>query len=225
MVIVGFGHKARQGKDYVAKYIAKYYGDAFNRISILSFAEALYGECRNKNRYQPLIKILGDNVRLLFPEGERVYGKEQVPEVFRFMEQRGINEYWGMDEKDALLLQLWGTDIRRKLFSENFWVDIVREKIHAIKSSEGKSLILIPDTRFKNEYQMIKDEGGYYVEVVRINENGQIFSAPDRDTRHKSETDLDDVKYDYLIIAKSGDLKRLERQADYVIRSLILKRV
>lgn len=91
-------------------------------------------------------------------------------------------------------LQKFGTDCFRDVFHKNFWVFQAMKDIKARK--EG--IILIPDTRFPNEYEAIKDKGGYVIRVCK-----DLPPAPGDD--HPSETALDDYNFD-LVIDNNGDL-------------------
>lgn len=64
------------------------------------------------------------------------------------------------------ILQKVGTDIFRKHFHEDIWVDIVRYKLDNWLE-EGQDVV-IPDVRFDNEARMIKEYNGYIWKVERI---------------------------------------------------------
>lgn len=226
-IVIGLGHKARQGKDWVAKEIANSCVNA--NVHILRFASALYKEARNENRNNPLLALtdIGGSKYLIIA-GRDLIGQILVPasehrKVVEFLESRGQRDYWRMEGKDAEFLQIWGDEIRRRMFGENYWTDKVKEEIEAIKESEGINIILIPDTRYKNELELIKNYGGYYIEVIRLNPDETRYIAKDRDSNHASETELDDVKSDYKIYATSGNLELLSKRAKAVM-SLILSR-
>ena len=103
------------------------------------------------------------------------------------------------------------TDFRRNNYGQNYWVDRVNDNILEIMKSynnvDGQDvLIFIPDTRFKNECNYIRDtfgKFGWYINVKRYNGDESRFITQDRDPNHPSETDLDDVNPDYTITAKS----------------------
>jgi len=76
-----------------------------------------------------------------------------------------INLYgyeWTKRNSDAReTLQRMGTDVARKLWGNNFWVDIARES--------ASKFSIFPDTRFANEATMITDDGGIILRVTRAN--------------------------------------------------------
>jgi hypothetical protein len=61
------------------------------------------------------------------------------------------------------ILQWWGTDFRRNLTSEDYWLRVFSAKVSILPND---SLILIPDVRFPNELQLIKKARG---KVWRVN--------------------------------------------------------
>jgi hypothetical protein len=85
------------------------------------------------------------------------------------------------------LLQKIGTDCFRNIIHEDFWI---QRTVAAIKASYS-DFILIPDTRFPNEYDKIKELGGYVIKVLRP----QVETG---DT-HISEMALDGYTFDAVI--------------------------
>jgi hypothetical protein len=162
-LVIGFGHKARHGKDWAAKTIAQTYPG----IKVIGFATALKAYCR--------VKL-------------------------------------GMRVKDPALLQYIGTEVFRK---EN--PDIFVRVLYDTLAEEQPPVVLIPDVRFLNEAAMVKGMGGFVVKVVRVvgdRLDYTPFVSADRDPQHPSEIALDDWRgWDRRIIAVSGNLKDLERQA------------
>lgn len=243
-MIIGLGHKARQGKDTVAKYLEERYG-----FVIIRFADALYEECKNmkivinlaifepENEDCAQIYVYGDLV-------EEFYGEDipkEVHELFDRTDPKDLSvgvecyAYNGMKQKDSALLQWWGMEFRRKQ-DEDYWVKIVRDKIVDLAINkvieESKNYeeltelnIVIPDTRFRNECKMIKDFGGEVWKVERYDRDpdaGYVYIVPyidsSRDSNRPSEIDLDYYKFDRVLSAKSGDLESLYRQVDKIMK-------
>ena len=219
-LIIGLGHRARQGKDYAAQYIA----NTFGNVHILHWADALYKEVQHidhKDNF-PLIKKEGNIYSVFDTIGHdgspihRLFTKDEVPKLDKIFSDRGIFEYEGMEEKDSELLQFWGTDYRRKIFGANYWVN---RTLQDIKSIDDNSIIVIPDTRFFNEFDTIKFMDGIYVEVERYNLDNSRYYANDRDPNHPSENELDDISYDYIIKAQSGDVKTLRDSIINIVKT------
>ncbi len=219
MLIIGLGHKARQGKDFGSKMIKEM---TVKEVRILHFADKLYEEVENRERKHALIKMrkLGkskvfnilDRVKYGGDKATAVYETfeaEEVPFLEKYFAENNITEYWGMDEKDSKMLQFWGTDYRRKYHGDNYWVDRLKERIENLKKIKFEGIVLIPDTRFKNEVGYVYGEGGLYIDVVCVLPDGKQYLAPDRDPKHRSETELDGQQCDYRIIAQKGDIAGL----------------
>lgn len=233
VIVIGLGHKARQGKDYIAEHIAKLELPDIQRSYVFHFADAIKEEITNSKREQPLIKkldrygktyyVLSDNSpNAITPV--HLYKPEQVPMLHKLFEKRGIEEYWGMDNKDSEMLQFWGTDFRRKFCGNNYWVEILEQKIVELARGKENCLILIPDVRFNNELEMILRHNGLYVEVQRYNEDKTRYLAKDRDPQHVSEMELDKAPADYYIMCLSGDLTALKMRSENVIKRILEKR-
>lgn len=100
-------------------------------------------------------------------------------------------------EKDATgrhLLQYVGTDVIREKYP-NYWVDFVAEMLEVFNGEWD--WVLIPDTRFPNEVEVMKEKfGATHLRVVRQN-----FISPltEEQQRHPSETALDDYYADWFL--------------------------
>jgi hypothetical protein len=64
-----------------------------------------------------------------------------------------------------LILQGWGTDFRRKLHGEDYWIQKWLSKV--AKWPDDVDNILVPDVRFANEYDVIKELNGTIIYVIR----------------------------------------------------------
>jgi len=90
-------------------------------------------------------------------------------------------------EKNPKLLQFIGEGLKAVYHDENLWVEIAEKKIKKIPSNTN---IYIPDLRFKSEYEMLKKHD---FTCIKINRKNRLI---DRDENHKSEIDLNEVKFD-----------------------------
>ncbi len=205
-ILIGLGHKARQGKDYIAEYLKA--NIHFAEVEIVHFVDGLYEELSNNS--EPLIVFSQQNISLWNGKKYDVLPTASLPSYFVewLADHLTDNLYFRMYKKEPVLLQFWGTDYRRRLYGYDYWINRTAEKINSLSSSNYQ-IILIPDTRFKNEYNFIRQNDGYYIEVVRLNENGEQYISRDRNPNHISEIDLDDMPADYTVIAVDKDLKSL----------------
>lgn len=212
-LIIGLGNRARMGKDYCANYMHSLIPD---KSVILHFADKVKEELSNKERKKPLIIKEKNYFKILDNDNYLTFEENEVPLLKQIFEKRNITEYMGMDEKDRDMLQFWGTDFRRNLINKNYWVNIIDEQVKQHKNK----IILIPDTRFLNEYHYIKFNDGIYIKVLKVNENNEIIYADINFVNHQSEKELDDIKADYTIKAKEGDLEELQAACFVILKKL-----
>lgn len=113
------------------------------------------------------------------------------------------------------VMQVVGTDIFRKMFSDQIWVNATFSKI----KNEGKSIALIADVRFPSEVDAILDNGGYVIRLNRIH---------DEKDQHPSETALDDYPFSMLgnraLVINNGDCNINEKNriaAEWIERILL----
>jgi hypothetical protein len=111
------------------------------------------------------------------------------------------DEYWKITPRETF--QFVGTEFGRNLLpkylpwvGENFWV----LKLMKYCQNNSNKNICIPDVRRQNEAAAIKENGGFIIKVVK----------PDikSNDNHISETEVDEIPYDYLII-NDGSLEEL----------------
>ncbi|MCH8285021.1 hypothetical protein IIB79_00660 [candidate division KSB1 bacterium] len=217
-VIIGIGHKARQGKDTAAERLQKIF-----ECTIIHFADALYEECRNATILYKEEDKSGEIASALYlktNDEDYYHFTEFNDTITGWIKKNGVRiadlpydadlRYDGMTEKDGTLLQFWGTEFRRKEFNWDYWVDIVKKEIEANPDRD----YIIPDTRFKNEAKMISAMGGV---VWKINRTG--YTAKDRDPNHMSEVDLDDWEFDTEII-NDGSISELNEKAVTLFRKM-----
>jgi len=109
---------------------------------------------------------------------------------------------WLNDMTVRELLQKVGTAIRNEV-DPDFWVKRLIQEI------DNSSLTIIPDVRFLNEVNAIKDAGGI---VIRIERNGINTGA------HISETALDNYNNWNMVIFNDYSLETLKEQAKNIIK-------
>lgn len=223
-LILGLGHKARNGKDSFASAIdshfanqlaaAQRHGLASYRpvlIQHIAFADALYKEVN-----QWLAKDSGKR----WAAGEnRVTFNAQVNPLVPIPDwvERTPNAEVSARApfgKHAKLLQWWGTEYRRAQ-NQNYWVDQWKAAINP-----KANVVVATDMRFQNEAAAVKSVGGFTIQVSRKNVDGTPFVDPTRDANHSSETQLDGYNYDYQIIVKTGDLALLNEWAITLVHYL-----
>ena len=106
-----------------------------------------------------------------------------------------------------LILQGWGTDFRRMLGGEDYWINRLLLQLR----DTAYNIVVIPDVRFINEAEFIRKIGGY---VIRVNR----MDGHTTDT-HASETQLDRYHFDYTI-QNDGTLQDLLQSTKSMLTTL-----
>lgn len=124
--------------------------------------------------------------------------------------QHGLDRYKCFVEKDEhtrKVMQRVGTEEGRDVYGPDIWIRYVMEWM-IIHASRGVKRFLIPDVRFHNEFDFVKELGGI---MIRINapkrnrialerEAAKGSGTPESIGSHRSETDLDNGReFDYVI--------------------------
>jgi hypothetical protein len=182
MLVIGFGHRARQGKNTAALAFLNSLAIGC-RVRMYAYADALRAEVQRVTReagglYELVNRgwFIGDDARLL---GNC---KVELPEWVKY--ETG---------KPRTLLQWWGTDYRRKQ-DPDYWVKRLTETLER----EQPEVALITDVRFPNEADAIHAMGGKVVKVTRTTKADIVVPA------HPSEDMLNDYAgWDYTLTAST----------------------
>jgi hypothetical protein len=87
------------------------------------------------------------------------------------------------------ILQWWGTEFRRNLYGENYWVDKLKAKVQRMETDMAERfrniplVLVVTDVRFPNEAELIKSLGGQLWNITRDGVGGG--------DQHPSETIMD----------------------------------
>ena len=208
MLVIGFGYKARRGKDTVCREIAERRG-ARLKVRQYAFADALRSEIhaalfdvwaqQHRDRaYDPFAAMI-----LLCEWAGVPYDINAAADpVYPYGKQRA-------------LYQWWGTEYRRNQFGQDYWLRRLDESIQR----DRPDVALISDVRFPNELEYVRSVGGY---TVRLDREG--FEIADG-SRHVSEVGLDALPasaWSHVIAVKDGELERLKSSALLFFDSLFL---
>ena len=191
-IIIGLGYKKCSGKDTCANFIKEYIeNNTSYKVKKYSFADIL--------KYSVAIKFALPEIALLNDQdfkikqclnfckiGNNIYSK--CPE--------NVSEELVEPITWRNILQLEG-EYTRNLYGEDFWINRLQD---AINNSDA-DIIIIPDVRYKNEAEWVKNNKGFLLKVHR--------DIIDNDN-HVSETELDNYNdWDYIIM-NTSDLEHLK---------------
>ena len=176
-MIIGVSGYARSGKDTIAEVLTMNYG--FKR---LAFADNI----------RKAVKVLDP----ILENGKRV--NEMVKE-FGWEVTKAQPEM-------RRLLQVFGTEVGREMFGENFWVDQVFRQIEA---EDRDSNFIITDVRYPNEADLVRKKGGQIWRVSR--------SVIKPINGHSSEFAMDNYDFD-RVITNDSDIKDLESHIFSIMR-------
>jgi hypothetical protein len=116
-------------------------------------------------------------------------------------------------------LQGLGTEVGRKMFHEDVWVDIAREKIQQARAAG--SPVCITGIRYQNELELVHSLGGHTVWVERTSWpekpahplteaiDAALGEQEDTTATHSSETSLSAEDFD-IFLENAGTLKHLQ---------------
>ena len=99
------------------------------------------------------------------------------------------------NEKGRALLQRIGTDVVRKQ-NPNFWVNFMKDIL--LMFPEEWDYVLIDDVRFINEIETMKEAFDNVITLRIERPNYENHLTPEQ-RLHKSECELDDYNFDYVI--------------------------
>lgn len=189
-MLIGLVGLIGSGKDTVAEQLVKQHN--FKRDS---FAKSLKDATAN---------IFGWDRALL--EGHSKESREWREQPDRFW-----SEKFGKEVTPRWILQYFGTEVCRENMLDSIWVDSL------VARYRGENTV-ISDTRFVNEINTIRKQGGKIVLIKR----GEIPSREEMQASgaHQSEWDWIGCKFDYEI-SNNGTLQELYTSVDDMLSHLL----
>lgn len=168
---------------------------------------------KKKSGKDAVVEMLRANItgRLVMRVGFADALKQEVAEAC------GVRTDYIEANKDnfRLMLQGWGTDFRRKLFGDDYWIKKYKATFYDLKKLYSNTLIVTPDVRFHNEYAAIQQLGGTIIRVRRTQ-----FPATNSD-EHPSETEQDSFVVKRTLY-NEGTLADLEAEVKGLISEMKL---
>ena len=141
--------------------------------------------------------------RILWGYGKRVLIIHNA-DLLKFMCKQLFSWNGEKDERGRTLLQYVGTEIVRAQ-CPNFWVEYISNVLKLF--DDEWDFVLIPDCRFPNEINFLRDNGFDVIHMRIIRENFDD-GLTDEQRMHSSETALDNIAPDISIL-NDGTLSEL----------------
>lgn len=120
-----------------------------------------------------------------------------------------VDEFWGVSPRWAM--QTLGTEWGRVLISKDMWIKSLWVRVRGYH--ENGVHVIIPDIRFENEAQFVRDNGGILINILRDEVTpGDV---------HPSELGLTNWSdYDYTVY-NNGSIEDLLTRAEEITQSII----
>ncbi len=140
-------------------------------------------------------------IKAIYPNKfvERIAFADALKQEVAVATMRSIEYIEAHKDNFRLILQGWGTDFKRKLMGDDYWIRQFWNKA----SSSKADIIVVPDVRFMNEFETLTNVGAH---LWRINRD---FTSRDS---HPSEIDLDNVTKWETEINNNGTLIKLRSE-------------
>jgi len=122
----------------------------------------------------------------------------------REFKETSLGEKWN-NLTPRVILQLLGTECGRNIIHPDIWVN---STLSHIKNNED---YIIPDLRFKNEYNALKKLNSYMIKVIKYD----II-----DNNHNSENDINDITEWDAIVINSGSMQELIDQIRVIYQQI-----
>jgi hypothetical protein len=194
-MIIGINGPIGSGKNTVANILEKNFG-----FETMGFADKLKESAAALFDIDPK-----DWEKIKNEPSARVTLKWEESRVAEWGEV--VTSYFEKSITGREFLKRYGTESHRKVFWDNFWVDVLldRENSHLFAGN-----VAIYDARFDNELARIKEVGGKNIQIRRL--------GYDFDPSHPSEAPPSPDLIDHIIY-NSGTLKGLEYKINYLVES------
>ncbi len=189
--LIGIHGDIGSGKDTLAAFMKEHADDNQRPCFIKGMAHSLRME---------VAEFLSTHL----PQAHPAYG--DIKKCFQLLEDRDTKEQF------RGLMRWWGTEYRRMLFGQQYWVDQHWSWAQYMASIEQHPIIIVPDVRFPNEANYITDNGGVVLEIVRP----ELLA----DKSHVSDTGLADYRFHGTLLNDLG-LEELKLSAWKLLVNLI----
>lgn len=210
---IGFGHRARSGKDTAAAMIIKERGlrprylepwdGVSSRTGTVGVADIRrYGFGDELKREVTQAALSAGGMKNLFGTWELVQENGnfiEFPEWVRksYEEDPDMTDPLCPLGKQRGLLQFWGTEFRRSV-NPNYWLDKLEKNV----KKDNPDVALITDCRFPNEFDKVKSLG----EVVRVDRPGLPLLDENSHASEKALANVPDEEWS-RVLTNDGTLE------------------
>jgi len=201
------------GKEYFPHLTARY-----SMLAALAVVKSVFNPTTNQQPTMLLIGIAGHKLSgkdtasetiaqiftgSLFDKHERIAFADALKKEVALA--TGVEVEYINKEKALYrtILQWWGTELRRK-HDVNYWTNKWVKEVQA-RTSTSTVVITVPDVRFQNEVDIIKELGGILWKVERKQYDMPVDN-------HASENDLNDFHGWDAVITNNGTLESFQER-------------
>jgi len=152
-------------------------------------------------------------------------GNKVIIDAFAKYIKGYLKDYYGWDgtSKDKQWrekIQLLGTDkIKEQLNYKSFHARRLAEDFQIV--ADDFDYMIVSDTRFQDEVHTMKAMFPNECISVRINRYDHQNRLTEEQRKHRSECDLDNFKFDYVIHTRKSSVGQLHDEADRVLKQVL----
>lgn len=205
-LIIGVGGLLEHGKDAFADRLVDEHG--FVKLGMSDvLAEALYV-------LNPWVNWPATEEFLEFSNwsSSQLTRYQHVVDEFGYVQAKKIPEV-------RRLLQVLGTEVGRRLISENIWTDIAYGRL--VERSNAGWDVVITGVRYKNELEIFDQllEEGFIATSVWVDRPGHVSAGTSSTAAHSSENSVSGEDFEY-VLSNNSDLKGLHERSDALLSTI-----
>jgi hypothetical protein len=186
--------KANTGKNTVSKFIIKELRNQFRGKKTISYEYIAFAD-----PIKAMIRLMFPTLPEKYLTGSSEHRASAIPGAFKEGKPLTVRQ---------LLIDL-GTGVGRS-YKESIWLDAFD---HTFEKAQNKSVVIVTDVRFRNEFDHLKNQGFYQIRLLR--DSHTVIN-------HSSETNQDSIRdeeFDY-VLHNNGTLKDLKSEVLKIVSQL-----
>jgi hypothetical protein len=117
------------------------------------------------------------------------------------------------------IAQLVNVGTKRRSENPQHWIELLRQDV----ADRNPDVALIPNLRFLNEADFVRESGGKIIRVKSYVVDGVEFISPSRNANHISEVEHHQIQADHFITVLRGESLLLAKQAATLFNYLYTK--